>query len=199
MMPVLALIGEGRETIPDCLPHLAERFGLSAEEAGELLPSGKQTILANRAHWARHYMARAGLVRPIRRGHYELAPDGRALLAARPDAISKADLQRYPPFREWMERSRKGSEPAERALASGSDAGDDTTPEERIARDVEQIETALADELLESMRGMTPQRFEQLIVICWWRWVTAAAMPRWAAPSASRAMAESTASSTRMP
>jgi len=50
MLPVLKLIGEGHETIPSCLEPLRREFGLTQDEFEELLPSGKQTLLANRAH-----------------------------------------------------------------------------------------------------------------------------------------------------
>ena len=49
MLPVLKLIADGVETIPNCEPRLAQHFGLTKEEQEELLPSGKQRILANRA------------------------------------------------------------------------------------------------------------------------------------------------------
>jgi restriction system protein len=34
---------------------------LSEEDRNALLPSGKQTILSNRVHWARTYLDKAGL------------------------------------------------------------------------------------------------------------------------------------------
>jgi restriction system protein len=56
MLPILKLIADGKETISDCLPALILEFGLTDEETDALLPSGKQTALANRAHWARQYL-----------------------------------------------------------------------------------------------------------------------------------------------
>lgn len=50
MLPVLKLVGQGRSTIPETLPELVKEFALSVEDQEALLPSGKQTILANRAH-----------------------------------------------------------------------------------------------------------------------------------------------------
>ncbi|TIS80315.1 MAG: hypothetical protein E5V89_04475 [Mesorhizobium sp.] len=41
---------------------MAARFGLTAEEREQLLPSGKQHVLHNRIHWAKFYMSKAGLL-----------------------------------------------------------------------------------------------------------------------------------------
>ena len=113
MLPVLRLIASGHETIPRCLPSLIDEFSISPEEASTLLPSGKQTVLANRAHWARNYMSQAGLVHPIRRGHYELTSDGRALLATQPKRIDKETLLAFPQFREWISRSSQRTDLAD--------------------------------------------------------------------------------------
>ena len=158
MLPVLRLIGDGCRTIPHCLPRLAEHFRLPPEEVEELLPSGRQTVLANRAHWARHYMYQAGLVRQIRRGHYEFMPEGASLLASCPDRIDRETLRSYPAFHEWIERSQTDAKPErEPASPPGSEpvATDETTPEERIASDVARIEAALGDELLEAGEACT--------------------------------------------
>ncbi|MCC6007073.1 MAG: restriction endonuclease [Rhodobacteraceae bacterium] len=166
MLPVLRLIASGHETIPRCLPSLIDEFSISPEEAGALLPSGKQTVLANRAHWARNYMSQAGLVRPIRRGHYELTNEGRALLATQPKRIDKETLLGFPQFREWISRSNLRIDQPE-PLPGGPHAAisvDETTPEARIEEAHELLNNALADELLSLMQEMDPVRFEQLIL-----------------------------------
>jgi restriction endonuclease Mrr len=53
MLPVLSASALGGETrIGDIVDRLAEKLALSPEERSELLPSGKQTVFANRVHWA---------------------------------------------------------------------------------------------------------------------------------------------------
>lgn len=69
MLPMLRLIGDGNARMNDCLPLLAKEFEVTQEESEALLPSGKQTVLSNRAHWARQYLSQAGLVEAFKRGH----------------------------------------------------------------------------------------------------------------------------------
>ena len=62
MLPVLRLFADGAENVSECLPELREQFDITEEEAAEMLPSGRATFLSNRAHWARTYLSKAGLL-----------------------------------------------------------------------------------------------------------------------------------------
>jgi len=55
MLPVLRHTAAGVQRIPHMVPLLGEEFGLSDEEMAELLPSGRTTVPASRADWARWY------------------------------------------------------------------------------------------------------------------------------------------------
>ena len=69
MLPVLRLAAEGDERrVAEVASRIAEEFGLSEAECGELLPSGRQSVLHNRIHWAKFYMSKAGLVASPARG-----------------------------------------------------------------------------------------------------------------------------------
>ena len=81
MRPLLACGQDGQEkNINDCIAKLAKQFELTDEERERLLPSGKQTIFANRVHWARTYLDKAGALRKTRRSHFEVTERGRQLL-----------------------------------------------------------------------------------------------------------------------
>src|SRR5690606_26355894 len=101
MLPVLELIAEGRETVLDCLPSIQSRFSLQSEQMEALLPSGKQTTISNRVHWARNYMKHAGLVAPIARGRYKVTELGQCLLDEKPSYIDKSVLERFPLYTAW--------------------------------------------------------------------------------------------------
>lgn len=166
MLPVLKLIASGHATIPQCVPALRDEFGISEEDAATLLPSGKQTILSNRAHWARQYLSQAGLVRAVKRGHYELTEDGSRLLASQPSRIDKQKLLEFPLFQEWVRnsgRSNSDSDP-EVELSPKAALAQDATPEDTIEAAHRLLNDALADELLGLMASMEPIRFEQLIL-----------------------------------
>lgn len=66
MVSVLVASSKGEVRIGAVVEELADQLGLSSQERSELLPSGKQTIFANRVHWAKTYLAQAGLIENTR-------------------------------------------------------------------------------------------------------------------------------------
>ena len=93
MRPLLACGQDGQEkNINDCIAKLAKQFELTDEERERLLPSGKQTIFANRVHWARTYLDKAGALRKTRRSHFEVTERGRQLLRDYPDRVNGSIL-----------------------------------------------------------------------------------------------------------
>lgn len=169
MLPVLELFADGRGSIKACLADLIRRFDISEEEAAELIPSGRVTMLANRAHWARTYMSKAGLLRSPRRNYHELTEAGRRLLASRPDRLDNRVLAEFEGFEEWRLRSRSGhadvenraNKDLERPAVSPESAA---TPDDRIASAVAEIEANLADDLLSRLVDGTPGFFEKAVI-----------------------------------
>ncbi len=161
MLPVLRTAEKGEVRIGDVVDFLAGTLGLSEEERSVLLPSGRQTVFANRVHWAKTYLAKAGLVEPTRRGHFRITGRGQEVLAESPKAIDIRFLERFDEFIQFRERA----EPAPGAIeARKSIAGQDQTPDEVMRAAHVQREVALAQELLERVRGALPDFFERLIV-----------------------------------
>ena len=46
----------------DVVERLADQLDLTPDERAALLPSGKQTLFANRVHWAKAYLSKAGMI-----------------------------------------------------------------------------------------------------------------------------------------
>ncbi len=161
MLPVLVAIKQGKQSSSDCLPDIRAHFGLTSEQMDELIPSGKQTTISNRTHWARNYMKHAGLVEPVARGRYQITPLGEQLLAQNLPRIDKSVLEQFPLYQQW--RAQEPANTARKALAQQADSADET-PEERIEAAYTQLDTALTEELLEQVLSLTPARFERLIV-----------------------------------
>src|SRR3546814_4073662 len=76
MLPVLRAAKQAEVRIGDVIVNLASDLGLSEAARNALLASGRQTIFANRVHWAKTYLAKAGLVETTRRGHFRTTPRG---------------------------------------------------------------------------------------------------------------------------
>jgi restriction system protein len=163
MLPVLKLFADGARNVGDCVPQIKKQLDLSDEEAGELIPSGRISVLGNRVHWARTYLSKARLLTSPGRNHHVITEAGLRLLASNPDRIDNAVLRRFQGFEDWRTKSRSGSRVAEEPQRTDQIA-DGATPDEQIAKAHAEIETVLTSDLLAAIQTMSPARFEQLIV-----------------------------------
>ena len=159
MRPALELIQAGHETVADNLPGIRKHFDLSDEQMERLLPSGKQTAITNRLHWARNYMKHAGLIEAKARGRYCITDLGYQILTREPARIDRSVLERLPQFQTWLARDAVSPETSASRPEPAS-----ITPEESIETAYVQLDSALAEELLEQVASLSPARFEQLIV-----------------------------------
>lgn len=170
MLPVLRAFGKGFTRVQDILPDLIAEFGVSDDEAQELIPSGGMSYLMNRAQWARTYLAKAGLLASPRRGVHAITPAGEALLRNPPSRIDSAFLRRtYPVFDAWVAQARApgtASDPATTpAAADERDAQTGTAPPDELIRTAAaEIDATLADDLLAQLQSITPQRFERVVL-----------------------------------
>jgi restriction system protein len=165
MLPVLKLAAEGELTNKVCVERIADRFALSPEERGQLLPSGKQTIIANRVHWAATYMTKAGLIERPRRGTLTATERGRAIITQNPQRIDNKFLTQFQGFQEFQGRSKeKGKSQALDHLSASNASEAVATPEEQIEIAAQEMNSALRDELLARIVTADPTFFEKVII-----------------------------------
>jgi restriction system protein len=136
---------------------------LSPEERGELLPSGKQTLFSNRLHWAKTYLNKAHLVEITRRGHFKITDRGIDVLRSQPARIDNNLLNQFLEFREFKERS-SGEAEQRTQVSPGVLEDRKQTPDELMRDAHRQINTALAQELLDRISKAPPEFFERLMV-----------------------------------
>lgn len=118
-------------------------------------------MIANRAHWARTYLSKAGLLTSPKRGLHEITERGRKALADHPDRIDNNVLKDFGDFENW----RNSATPSEITDPIPPENGADLeTPEDRIDTLARRIHDLLVSELLEAVLAISPARFEQLIV-----------------------------------
>lgn len=164
MLPVLRLFGAGAaKNVSDCIPHLRTEFAISDNEANQLIPSGRVTVLQSRAHWARTYLSKAGMLNSPRRNVHEITPRGREFLATNPAQITNSILDQFEDFAAW--RSPSGTS---RSTEAGSPIAppidDRQTPEDAIEAATAILNSTLSDDLLSLLLEVTPQRFERIIL-----------------------------------
>jgi len=155
--------------VSSVLPAIIAEFSLTSDEVEELIPSGRMTTLQSRAHWARTYLSKAGLLTSPARNRHVITDAGRKLLASGVARIDMKTLEQFADYRNWRALEATSEKDVTVDLAQTSLAQSETvlsvqTPYERIEHDFNAIERALVDELLSALIVMNPSRFEKLIV-----------------------------------
>ncbi len=163
MVHVLSAAVDGEVRIGDVVERLAEQLGLTPEERAELLPSGKQTLFANRVHWAKTYLSKAGLIELTRRAYFRITDRGRQVMASRPQRIDNTFLKQFAEFRQFTEKTAQGSD-SEQSQAEEVLEKSHETPDEVMRTVHKQIEAALGQDLLDRIYASPPAFFERLIV-----------------------------------
>lgn len=165
MLPVLKTALSGEVRIREAVDKLADQLELSESDRAEMLPSGKQTVIANRVHWAKTYLKQAGLVQSTRRGHFQITDRGKSVLAENPIRIDVNYLSRFSEFNEFRERASTDAEPFKSThFPPGTIKVSDRTPEEEMRAAHRQLNETLGQEILERVRLSSPAFFERLIV-----------------------------------
>jgi len=161
MLPLLKVMGGGSElTTNQMRDAVADHLGLSAEALSQRLPSGTQTAFDNRMGWARTYLYKAGLIERPRRATYVISQSGKDLLSNPPAAIDAEFLRSYEQFNDFISTTRNGKQD----LIESDDIDDDLTPEEQIEKGVRRIQNELQDEVLDRVKQLPPEGFEQLVL-----------------------------------
>jgi restriction system protein len=162
MLPVLLAASETEVRIGDVVDRLALQLALTPDERTQLLPSGKQTLFANRVHWAKTYLTKASLVEITRRGYFKITDRGTKVLQANPARIDNSFLSQFEEFRDFVKGSQQ--EGAERVSAQVSIENQAQTPDEIMREAHRKIVFSLAQDLLNRVRNAPPSFFEKLII-----------------------------------
>lgn len=157
MLPLLETLADGNDyPLRAVTKALIDRFGLTEEERQEMLPSGQQTVIANRVAWAKTYLKKSGLIAQPGRGVVRISDEGRAVLAKKPAKIDNDFLRRYPTFAEFVGHSD--------SVEAIEPTPDSATPEESLEASYLALRNALADEVLDRVKSCSPKFFERLVV-----------------------------------
>lgn len=153
--PILEIANDATQllTRADFLERLTVILPIAEADLQEMLPSG-QPRMKNRADWALTDLKKAGLMHNPQRGQWEITPAGRDYLSAQSGIIRFTDLHKL-----WPESQQNPDVPT--TIPSGPI---DITPDEQMAQSHEQHRVMLADEILDSVKDVSPAGFEQLVV-----------------------------------
>ena len=159
--PVLEIAAENGEVLSyDRLTEsVAERFSLTDEDLQEMMPSGYTTKIYNRLTWVILYLKRADFLDSPSRGRFIISLKGRKFLKTHQGDITTSQLileiQRNNTSNEDEQNS--DDQPNEEDVES-------TSPEESIGIAHQQLQEKLADDILDSLKSVSPYYFERLVV-----------------------------------
>jgi restriction system protein len=162
MLPFMELTADGAEhQLQAVIARLADDSGLTDDERAELLPSGFQATFTNRVAWASTHLRKAGLLERTGRGRYRITERGKAVLQARPDGITMKTLRAFPEYREFQHGTASGSADS---TAARHGVDENATPAEAIEALANELNSGLAQEVLDRVRAAPPDFFERLVV-----------------------------------
>ena len=138
---------------------LAKQFGLTDVALSIKLASGKQGMFDNRVGWAKSYLKQAGLLEIVRRGVFRITVRGLQVVNDNPQPLNVRYLKRFPEFVVF-----NAGKPKDESKFIESASVNPETPDELIAGGYKQLREALAIELLDRIKSVSPSRFEVLVV-----------------------------------
>ena len=165
MPAILTYLCDGSvRTSQEIRTAVADKLRLSPEQMTARLPS-RRLVYADRTYWAYKYLEQWGALKSPQHTHFVITDKGRALMAQYPHGV---------PAEVTLEITRAGR--ARHKQPKGSASTDinsvdnvpaelsSSTPEELITTNIAQLEAALAQDILERVRVLSPSAFEQLVV-----------------------------------
>ncbi len=159
MLPMLEFfVDEKEHSSEESLEYIKRTFKITDEEAEILLKSGKQTLIANRAGWARTYLKKAGLLNSQQKARFKITETGIKVLSENPKEITDKFLMQFDSFREFQKRNK------EKKTDNGGNDVKVKTPLELLEDGYSTLRSELADELLVNIANCSPKFFEDLVV-----------------------------------
>ena len=161
--PILKILATAESSLSDrrLAELVSDQLNLTDADRRELIPSGVQSRIENRTSWAILYLKRAGFVHYPSRGRRGITQQGREFLKSHEDEITDAHLRPFIPKHQQAVDNKTTP-----TVATGGSIENDTdvTPEELMVQGDQQLRAKLVEELLENIKKLTPDRFEQLVV-----------------------------------
>jgi len=170
MLPLLEAVADGEaHLLRDVREQIAQRVGLTESDRAELLPSAKQSVYDNRLGWAKTYMDKAGLIRSVKRGVYQLTDRGREVLAKHPTKIDNKFLYQFSEWTDFIQASNSGGGEVGTASADTGEPSSESSPsvldpQEGLDAAYQQLRRSVEADVLTQVRAASFAFFERLVV-----------------------------------
>lgn len=167
MLPILKRLGDEPEgtvlSSKQIREYVVDFFSLSESDKAEAIPSGFARYM-NNAQWACTYLKQACLIESPKRAHFRITKRGLEYLRQGKTEITKKDLMEFPEFIAFATKSKSKKNSSNQKTAETSGSNSDITPEDAIEQSFEDINNALASELVDLIMQQSPDFFEKLVV-----------------------------------
>lgn len=162
MLPLMKIAEDGKEHLfREATDALINQFNLTEKEKQELLPSGSAFVINNRIGWARTYLTKAGLLLKTKRGYFRISEEGKKLLQKEPAFINSKMLKEYDAFNEFQTTKEPDNSENNKTEHNIQQS---ITPHELLESGYLSIKNELADELLSTIKNISPSKFEKLVI-----------------------------------
>lgn len=152
---LLSLSSGNVMSVKDIRHHCYSSMNLTEEDIAELLPSGRQRTVDNRINWAITYLKKAELIQQMGYGKYTLSSSGQIVVKNKTH-ITLEYLESIEAFRVFHQTGK--------LITKELPATEEITPQDKITAAIEQINKALAEDLLSAIMEQSPAFFEKLVV-----------------------------------
>jgi restriction system protein len=165
MLPLLMLANDRQvHMINESVEKLAKQMSLTDEDRKELTLGGTVNRLKNRVRWARTYLTKAGLLSSAGKSAFRITERGIDVLKQPNTRIDSKYLRRFPEFSEFKRPGTKSKVTDTGAMSELPLLVGEQTPDETLQSAYLALNQNLAEDLLEQVKGCTPDFFEKIVL-----------------------------------
>ena len=141
--------------VRDMVDEVSDVLHLTEDERNQKMENSHKTVIYHRLGWTKTYLTKAGLIRSVERGVYQITPQGENILSSHIH-VDDDYLMQYDEVRQFMNRHNEQPEYQPKPKES--------TPLENIDQSLKTISSRVSDELLDMIISKDPAFFEKLVL-----------------------------------
>ena len=141
--------------VRDMVDEVSDVLHLTEDERNQKMENSHKTVIYHRLGWTKTYLTKAGLIRSVERGVYQITPQGENILSSH-IRVDDVYLMQYEEVRQFVNRHNEQPENQTKPKES--------TPLENIDQSIKMISSRVSDELLDMIISKDPAFFEKLVL-----------------------------------
>lgn len=141
--------------VRNMVDEVSDVLHLTEDERNQKMENSHKTVIYHRLGWTKTYLTKAGLIRSVERGVYQITPQGENILSSH-IRVDDDYLMQYEEVRQFVNRHNEQPENQTKPKES--------TPLENIDQSIKMISSRVSDELLDMIISKDPAFFEKLVL-----------------------------------